>query len=168
MSRIYLIGPRGSGKTTVGKKLASALGYAFSDLDERLCSTQGCSVAEIVGRGGWPEFRRLESEILRETGRGEKLVFATGGGVILSPENRQFLRDFGRVIWLNAGLATLAARLGAEPNPGQRPSLTGSDPIHEIAAVLAEREPLYRDACHHSVNADGTADDVCAAILNLL
>lgn len=165
MSRIFLIGARGSGKTTVGKRLAEALNFDFCDLDDSLCQRESCTIAEIVENSGWAHFRKLESEILAEAAQKSNTVLATGGGVILAPANRKFLRDAGTVIWLQTSPEQLAARLSDSLNAAQRPSLTGADPIDEIRAVLAEREPLYQEACHHIVNGDEQPHSVCAAIL---
>lgn len=168
MARIYLIGARGSGKTTVGRHLAKALAYDFLDLDEYLCNREACSVADIVEKHGWPGFRKIETEVLEETSRRDSLVLATGGGVILAPGNRQFLRDSGTVIWLKASPHTLVDRLTRDLAVHQRPSLTGANPVEEISTVLAQREPLYQEACHHSLNADAAPDVVCDSILKLI
>lgn len=166
--RIYLTGSRGSGKTTVGRLLAASIGYGFCDLDNYLCSREGRSVAEIVAEAGWQEFRRLEEEVLREASIGSNLVFATGGGVVLSPANRTFLQQAGRVIWLQAPVAELAARLARNPLPGQRPSLTDLDHEAEIARVLSEREPLYAACCHDIINGAQEPVLVCNDILRAL
>lgn len=168
MSRIYLIGPRGSGKTTVGKLLADKLAFAFRDLDLHLCQREGCSVADIVSRLGWAGFRKKEAQALLETGVDSDIVLATGGGIILSGENRKFLRDNGTVIWLKASLPALVERLGKDLQAAQRPSLTGANPVQEIEQIMKERESLYCEAAHHIVDGDAAPDKVCEEIAALL
>lgn len=166
--RLYLTGARGSGKTTVGRLLAAALGYGFCDLDHYLCSREGRSVSEIVAQDGWDEFRRLESAALVSASIGSNLVFATGGGVILAPENRIFLKASGTVIWLKASAPILNWRLSRNPLAEQRPGLTSLGALGEIEKVLAERERLYADCCTHIVNGSGDPDQVCNEIMEVL
>ncbi len=139
---VYLIGPRASGKTSLGRLLAERLGRAFVDLDEVFRETRGETIAALVAREGWERFREIERDILAEAGKTPGRVVATGGGVVLLPENRTVLAR-GLVIYLQADPARLAERLMADFNPGQRPSLTGLELLEEIRTTLAEREPLY-------------------------
>lgn len=166
--RLYLTGARGSGKTTVGRLLAASLGYGFCDLDHYLCQKDGRSVADIVAQEGWSEFRTLESAMLRDASRGSNLVFATGGGVILDPKNRAFLMSAGIVCWLKAPARILSARLAKNPLGRQRPGLTNLGMLAEISQILAEREPLYGQCCHHIIDSAQDAGDVCTAILKAL
>ena len=144
---IYLVGPRAAGKTTFGRALARRLGRAYVDTDVHLNETTGESVADIVAREGWEGFRRRESAALRETTAPDTVV-ATGGGMVLDPENRRFMRDHGIVLYLRAPASVLAARLSASPNAAQRPSLTGKSIIEEISEVLAvaTQEALLAEA----------------------
>ncbi len=139
---VYLIGPRASGKTSLGRLLAERLGRPFADLDEEFRRTRGESIAALVAREGWERFREIERDILAETGKTQGRVVATGGGVVLLPENRKVLAK-GLVIYLQTDPARLAERLTADFNPEQRPSLTGLELFEEIRTTLAEREPLY-------------------------
>ena len=105
MSLICLVGPRACGTTTIGKTLAGLRRVPFIDTDALLQEQAQRSVAEIVARDGWPEFRRLESEALREAARrcgypdAPQGVVATGGGMVLAEDNRRFLRAAGEVIF---------------------------------------------------------------------
>ncbi|MCC3745386.1 shikimate kinase AroL [Rouxiella badensis] len=150
---IFMIGARGAGKTTVGRALAQALGYDFVDTDIYLLQTSQLSVAEIVAREGWSGFRRRESQALQNISAPHTVV-ATGGGVILSAENRQFMRETGQVIYLRSPASTLAHRLEDSPQEDQRPTLTGRPINEEITQVLNEREALYQQAAHFVL--DGT------------
>lgn len=146
---LVLIGGRASGKTSVGKALAKVLKRPFVDLDEVLVAEAGRSIVDIVTEEGWPGFRQQEKELVERYGRVPGQVLAPGGGVVLDQENVQILRENGHIIWLTADFATLSQRLKQDSASQEfRPSLTGADPVAEMARVLAEREPLYRAAAH--------------------
>ncbi|TCQ90460.1 MULTISPECIES: shikimate kinase AroL [Rahnella] len=164
---IFMVGARGAGKTTVGSALAKALGYKFVDTDLTLLRTSGMSVADIVEREGWEGFRCRETETLKAI-CAPFTVIATGGGVVLAQENRDFMRDAGTVIYLRSPASTLANRLEDAPLEDQRPTLTGKPITEEMMEVLNEREALYQQAAHHVV--DGTLDPagVVNAILDAL
>ncbi|MEA4857303.1 MAG: shikimate kinase [Solidesulfovibrio sp.] len=145
---IYLIGPRASGKTTLGRLLAERLGRPFADLDARFVEIHGESIAALVARDGWEAFRLAEAAIMAEIGKETGLVVATGGGAVLMPENRAVLAR-GLVFYLQAQPERLAERLMADMLEAQRPRLTELGLREEITATLAEREPLYL-ACAHA------------------
>jgi shikimate kinase len=153
---LVLIGGRACGKTSVGKALARALERPFVDLDEVLVAQAGCSIAELVAAAGWPEFRRREKVLVAHYAGLSGQVLAPGGGAVLDPENVRNLKEHGLVIWLMADPATLGERLrGDQGSQEFRPSLTGGDPVEEMAKVLAEREPLYRAAAHLVLDTTG-------------
>ncbi len=164
---IFLVGPRGSGKTTVGRMLAGRLSLAFMDTDALVAEGAGQSIAEIVEAEGWPGFRLRESLALAAAAVSGTVV-ATGGGMVLSEANRAFMRLHGRVIYLHAPARVLRDRLMRRPEAGQRPSLTGENPADETAAVLAERDPLYRAAAHHTVEAVASPREVVENISDML
>jgi len=153
---LVLIGGRACGKTSVGQALAQALQRPFVDLDEVLVGEAGRSIAELVAEEGWPGFRRREKELVARWGGRPGQVLAPGGGVVLDPENVRILREHGLVIWLYAEPAILSQRLRQDQSSSDfRPSLTGADPVAEMARVLAEREPLYRAAAHLVLDTKG-------------
>lgn len=167
---LVLIGYRATGKTSVGAELARVLKRVFVDLDRVLVAEAGQTVAEIVAQGGWEEFRRLEKELVgryRDT-RGQ--VLATGGGVVLDPENVAALRENGIIIWLTADPAAIQDRLEADrPRDAFRPSLTGGDTVNEVLEVLKFREPLYRAAAQLIIDTtDQAIPQVVQAILAAL
>lgn len=164
---VFLVGARAAGKTTVGRRLARELGLDFADTDIYLGELYRITVAEIVAREGWDGFRRKESAALRQTGLPGRVV-STGGGVVLAAPNRDFMRAKGLVFYLAAPAEVLGARLTAEPNAAQRPSLTGRSMEEEIAQILAEREELYRSTAHHIVNATEALETVVETILGKL
>jgi shikimate kinase len=144
---LVLIGYRATGKTSVGVRLAEVLQRPFVDLDQVLVQEAGRSVAEIVAQGGWGEFRRLEKELVARYRDARGLVLATGGGVVLDPDNVTALRENGILIWVTADPSVIQARLAQDqPRDANRPSLTGGDTIREAAAVAEERAPLYQAA----------------------
>lgn len=164
---LFLVGARGCGKTTIGRALAESLGYDFVDTDNHLLNSTGKSVADIVAEEGWAGFRSRESQALRQVAAPATVV-ATGGGMVLAPDNRQFMMDHGITIWLNVPASILAARLDASPEEDQRPTLTGKDVVEEIADVLAAREALYQQAARYVINAACSPDRVLESIIKVL
>lgn len=143
---------------------------AFIDLDLYLVNRAGRAIAEIVAGGGWPEFRRLETEALAAAvmEAGDNCVIATGGGVVLAAANCEFMKSRGTVIWLDASLQSVSSRLKANPDNASRPGLTGKTMLEELAEVYAARRPIYENSCSISVNADNPVEKVCRDILDAL
>lgn len=162
----YIIGPRGSGKTTIGKKLAEKTGYQFIDTDKLILEQAGMSIADIVQQQGWDYFRQLESQILASI-EPQKAIVSTGGGIILASENQKVMRDNGTVIYLRSTPETLAQRLAAEPQAEQRPSLTGKSLLEEIEEVMEQRDPIYLSTAHHVIDANQSIDAIINQIANL-
>jgi shikimate kinase len=150
---LVLIGYRATGKTAVGARLAQILHRPFVDLDQVLVAEAEKSVADLVARGGWEEFRCREKELVARYRHTRGLILATGGGVVLDPENVRALQENGTLIWLTADPAAIQARLNRdEGSDTGRPSLTGRDPIQEVAEVLNSRWPLYQAAAQITVD----------------
>ena len=162
-----LVGESGSGKTTVGHALARARHFQFSDTDHRLQAHEQRTVAEIVQAEGWARFRELETLSLKAVTL-PNTVIATGGGIVLAEGNRQFMRENGVVIYLQASVSALIDRLEAYPKAEQRTTLTGKPVREEVGEVLAQREALYRDAAHHIVDATASPDRVVEQIMSML
>jgi shikimate kinase len=156
-TRIYLTGFMGSGKTTVGSRLACTLGYAFSDLDALIEARAGRPVQEIFARDGEAAFRALEGELLRETTRSTRCVISVGGGALAHGDNLEFTRQHGTVVYLRVPVDELVVRL--EHGRTARPMLFDADgrPLQRAAleervvSMLAMREPYYCRA-HASVD----------------
>lgn len=167
---ISLIGYRASGKSSIAPRLAKKLGWEWQDCDRVIEQQAGCSIPEIFATEGEAGFRHRESAVLAELLHTPQLVLATGGGAILSAENRQRLRAAGPVVWLHASPATLVARLSRDRlNGSSRPSLTGRPIDQEVAEVLSVREPLYRETATLTVHSDGEpAEHVARRILRHL
>ena len=156
ISNIALIGFRATGKTTIGRALATRLGWAFVDMDEQLTATLGTDIQTWVRQHGWDAFREAETLLLDKLANGERQVVATGGGVILQPVNRERLRQCFLVVWLQASAATIEARLAQDPKTtSQRPPLTDLSWQDEITQLLAERTPLYAATAHLALDTEG-------------
>ncbi len=153
---IFLVGARGCGKTTIGRKVAEYLAWSFADTDEVVQAREGCTIAHMVEHLGWEAFRQKESAALEacvEKNEGFPLVLATGGGMVLAEKNRIFMRQQGLVFFLHVPESILVSRLTAHPHASQRPSLTGQDVAKEVHTVLQKRLPLYEGVAHHKVDA---------------
>jgi shikimate kinase len=146
MPRVTLIGYRGTGKSTVAAILAARLGLPWLDADTVLEERVGGPIADLVERRGEAAFRDVEAAVLRDLLPGFAGVLATGGGVVLRPENRLLLRESGRpVVWLTAPPDVIRRRLAADPHtPSRRPGLLGGDPLAEVDMALVARAPLYQ------------------------
>ena len=139
---IFFIGPRASGKSSLGRKMAMRLGRPFVDTDHFFADHTGAPIATYVEEHGWEGFRDMEAEVFAAVCRNAGQIVACGGGIPLRPENRQLMKS-GVVFYLKTAPHTLAERLALDPNHDQRPSLTGESIEAEIETVLEEREPLY-------------------------
>ncbi|WP_049008015.1 shikimate kinase AroL [Citrobacter koseri] len=164
---LFLVGPRGCGKTTTGMALAQAVDFQFVDTDRWLQSHVQMTVAEIVDREGWDSFRARETAALKAV-TAPSTVVATGGGIILTEYNRRYMRENGIVIYLSAPVSTLVNRLEAAPEEGLRPTLTGKPLSEEVREVLEQRDVLYREAAHYIIDASHAPDQVVSEILAAL
>jgi shikimate kinase len=153
---IFLIGYRGTGKTTVARLLAERLGCDWIDADDEIERRAGKSITAIFADDGEPAFRELESSVVEELCRWRRSVVALGGGAVLSEANRTAIRLAGLVVWLTASLATLARRLADDTTtPSRRPDLTQTGGPSEIETLLATREPIYRACATFEVDTEG-------------
>lgn len=137
---IFLIGPMGSGKTTLGRRVAESLGREFIDLDDELEARCGVEVAVIFEIEGEAGFREREHALLAEVAEGRGRIIATGGGSVLREDNRQVLRDHGLVVWLKASVAQQLKRLERDR---RRPLLAAPDRKERLMRMAEQRNPLY-------------------------
>ncbi len=141
---IILIGYRGSGKSTVGRRLAARLKLRFVDTDDLIEEHQGIPISEIVKSHGWGHFRKLENSTIEEISKEDGLIIAPGGGSVLDTDNIKALRKNGFIIWLKADKPTLLKRINQDPGTNtRRPTLTGKGASEEIKEVMSLREPIY-------------------------
>ncbi len=169
--RIYFVGPRASGKTTLGQHLAERTGARFLDTDAVLASRLGMSISGYVAQNGWDKFRQEEHKALRasmEMTDKEPAVIATGGGIVLLKENRELLRTTGICLYIRVPVEEMVRRLKQDPAVAQRPSLTGKGLCEEVADVVREREPLYLQTAHHVLDGTKSVKASCEIILNIL
>jgi shikimate kinase len=148
---LYLIGYRGTGKTTLGKIIAEKLGKNFVDTDDLIVELAGKSIPKIFEEDGEEKFREIETEALKKASEKEDYVIACGGGIIVKERNFKFLKT-GIVCLLTASEETIYKCIFED---GNRPSLTDKDPRTEIHEVLEFRKPLYEKASDFEVSTDG-------------
>ena len=142
-SNIFLIGPMGAGKSTIGRRLAAALDKDFVDADQALEERTGVGIPLIFELEGEAGFRKRESEMLARLVTREGVVLATGGGVVLWARNRALLAEHGFVIYLEAPVDLLVARVGRDRH---RPLMQTADPKATMRELMRVRDPLYRES----------------------
>ena len=158
IERVVLLGYMTSGKSTVGQVLARRLGWEFLDFDVEIEHREGRSVKEVIGDVGEEGFREMEAALTAEVAERAGLVLAPGGGWITRPEQLDVLGSRTLSVWLRVSVDETVRRLRGDGI--DRPFRDHPDPRSMIAAMLAEREPLYRLA-DLSVPAEGrSAEDV--------
>jgi len=162
---LFLVGPMGAGKTTIGRQLARLLKCEFHDSDREIAQRTGVDIPLIFELEGEVGFRARERGVIDELTQLPNIVLATGGGAILDPENRRHLTERGTVVYLQTSAAQTLARTGRDRN---RPLLQTEDPLQRLEELLAVRDPLYRQIADITVVTDGrTARDVVNRIMRL-
>jgi len=142
----------GAGKTTVGKKLAEHLRLRFVDSDHEIEARTGVDIPFIFEKEGEEGFRRREQQAIEQLTVLDDVVIATGGGAVLKPENRRHLAARGFVVYLHASVTQQFARVERSDN---RPLLAGVDKRATLAALFAQRDPLYREVADLVLDTDG-------------
>lgn len=162
---LFLIGCRASGKTSVAPVLAGRLGWDWVDADLALEAREGRTIHRTFEEEGESGFREREAELLQELCRRRQFVVATGGGVVLRPDNRERMRATGRVVWLSADADTLWRRLEADlTGLARRPTLTVGGRA-EVEEVLRQRAPLYREMADLVVATAGRTPEQVADVI---
>jgi shikimate kinase len=151
-SNIFLVGPMGAGKTTVGKRLAELRGMAFADSDHEVEERTGVDVAFIFEKEGEAGFRKREKQVIAELTARTGIVLATGGGAVLEPDNRQCLAGRGYVVYLRASIEHQLRRTSYSDT---RPLLQTGDRREVLEALFAVRDPLYREIADLVLETDG-------------
>lgn len=150
-TNVFLVGPMGAGKSTIGRHLARVLGQRFVDADREIEARTGASISLIFDLEGEAGFRRRESAVIAELAAGEGLVVATGGGAVLDPGNRAALRQRGTVVYLHAPLEVLVRRTHRDRD---RPLLQTADPRASLERIVLDRDPLYREVADLVIETD--------------
>ncbi len=165
MKNIVLFGFMGTGKTSVGKKLAGELGMQFVDMDHLIEEREGRSINDIFASDGEPYFRNLERGLVRELSQREGLVIGTGGGVVLNRDNISDFAATGLCVCLNAGPEEILQRL---EHDGSRPLLAEGDKLQKIKDILGTRAALYANV-PEQVDTNGmSVDEVAARIKEMV
>ena len=163
-ANIYLIGYRCTGKSTVGRTLADRLDLAFCDTDELIAADERKTIAQIVADQDWNYFRNLEKKWLKKVAEKKNQVVATGGGIVLHPDNIACMKNSGTVIWLKAGLQTVLHRLSQDPaTAASRPALTRREIEKEVLSTMEARRELYSRAADLSFRTDEVRPEEIAA-----
>lgn len=163
---LVLVGLMGAGKTSVGRRLARALGAPFLDADEEIVAAAGLSIPDIFALYGEPRFRDLERRVVARLLDRPPTVLALGGGAFVDPETRQRVKAKALSVWLRADLETLLAR--TQRKKGTRPLLAQGDPRETLARLMEERYPIYAEADHAVDTAEEPHEAVVRRILALL
>lgn len=163
---LFLVGPMGAGKTTVGRHLADLLGRAFIDSDHEIERRTGATIPWIFEKEGEEGFRAREEAVLAELTVMDNIVLATGGGAVTREQSRNYLRERGIVIYLYTPVAMQVARTSRDRN---RPLLQTGNPEARLRELLAIRDPLYRSVAHHVIQTlDGSARELAQKIIHLI
>ena len=163
MSNIYFIGMPGSGKTTLGRLVAAQLGRQFVDLDAVIEEQAGKTISAIFADTGESDFRQRASEALTKLARQEGLLVATGGGIVVKPENVACMQKSGLVIFLHRPLTDILEDIVAE----KRPLLQG-DAKQAVRLLYQKRLPLYEKACHSCFINQASPVEDSAALCRLI
>lgn len=163
---LFIIGPTGAGKTSIGRRLAAHYGLSFVDLDQEIeqhCGVEVSTVFEIEGEAG---FRQRESDLLDECSRRSCVLLATGAGAILSPANRGHLSERGYVVWLQTSIAQQLERLERDH---RRPLLAVPNRHQRLQAMADLRGPIYRDLADLAIpGAHGGVTAACERCIDLI
>ncbi|MGB4858477.1 MAG: shikimate kinase [Dokdonella sp.] len=152
-SNLILVGPMGAGKTTIGRQLAEQLVMPFVDLDHEIEQRTGASVALIFEVEGEAAFRQRESQMLQQLLERHGILLATGGGAVLSQDNRKLMRERGFVLWLDTSVAVQLDRLARDHL--KRPLLQTPDREQRLNEMAQRRNPLYAECADATVVSNG-------------
>lgn len=148
---VFLVGPMGVGKSTIGRLLAAELNWPFFDTDRVIESRTGADIPWIFDMEGESGFRLRETNVLRELVAKDGAVVATGGGIVTRPENCDLMRSNGVVFYLTASVDQLVKRTSRDK---KRPLLQVENPRQKIVDLLEERDPLYRSVANYVIQTD--------------
>ncbi len=166
MENIFFIGLMGAGKTTIGRLIAKQLGMTFYDSDQEIERKTGVKIPLIFELEGESGFRKRESVVIDELCQLKNVVIATGGGAVLLPENRQALKNNGKVIYLRGNVHDLWIRTRHDKS---RPLLQGGNMKQKLEKLYLERDPIYSNLADYIVNTGPqSANDITQYINQML
>jgi shikimate kinase len=151
-SRIFLVGPMGAGKSTIGRELAAQLGLRFVDSDTEIVNRTGVSIPWIFDIEGEQGFRQREAAVIDQLTQQDGIVLATGGGAVTTPANREALSTRGVVIYLYTPVEVQLQRTCQDSN---RPLLDNDNPRQRLEELLEQRDPLYRQIADRVIESSG-------------
>tara|TARA_B100001996_G_C18512668_1_gene536034 strand:+ start:353 stop:856 length:504 start_codon:yes stop_codon:yes gene_type:complete len=163
---IFIVGPMGSGKSTVGKIISDELFLNFFDTDDEIESRTGASIDWIFDLEGEEGFRKRESSILEEMVKQNSIVLSTGGGIILSDSNREMLSSRGTVFYLSTPISVQLERTSKDKD---RPLLKDGDPEEILTRLQKERKDLYESVSDHIIDTENkSSQEVASEIINFV
>ena len=154
--KIYLCGFMGCGKSRIGREFAKRSGMTFADLDRYIVEHEGMKIPEIFEKYGESRFRDLESELILTIGKEGNTIVSCGGGVVVRPENIEYMKKNGRVFYLKTSPETVYNRVKDSTN---RPILNGNMNVEYIAGLMEKRRALYEGAADITITTDGKSVD---------
>lgn len=164
-SNVFLVGPMGAGKSTIGRLLAQELHLDFKDTDKEIEERSGVDIPWIFDMEGEQGFRDRESAVLRELSQLDNILLATGGGIILRPENCKVLAANGQVVYLKTSIEEQVRRTSRDR---KRPLLQNQDPLEVLTQLMEERHPLYEKVADYAIDTDGRSPKSVAQELTIL
>ena len=152
LSNVFLVGPMGAGKSTIGRLLASDLRLDFKDTDKEVEDRSGVDIPWIFDMEGEQGFRNREAAVLADLSLLDHVLLATGGGIVLKPENRRVLSSNGRVVYLMTSIDEQVRRTSRDK---KRPLLQNDDPRQVLTELMNKRHPLYQEVADYTIDTDG-------------
>jgi shikimate kinase len=166
MENIFLIGFMGAGKSTIARELQKRLDMNLVEMDARIVEEQGMSINDIFAQYGETHFRDIESQLILTIGDEGSTVVSCGGGVVLRPQNTEYMKKSGKVVYLKTSPETIFERVRYSTD---RPILNGNMNVEYIAGLLEKRRPLYESAADITVVTDNrSCEEICSEIIKLL
>jgi shikimate kinase len=166
MENIFLVGFMGAGKSTIARELQKRLGMNLVEMDARIVEEQGMSINDIFAQYGENHFRDIESQLILTIGDEGNTVVSCGGGVVLRPQNTEYMKKSGKVVYLKTSPETIFERVRHSTD---RPILNGNMNVEYIAGLLEKRRPLYEGAADLTVVTDNrSCEEICSEIIQLL
>lgn len=163
---IFLVGFMGAGKSTIARGLHRELGLPLVEMDERIVQEQGMSINDIFAQYGEDKFRDIESQLILDLGKEGASVVSCGGGVVVRPQNTEYMKQSGRIVYLSASPETVYERV---KNSSDRPILNGHMNVEYIAELMEKRRVLYEAAADITVATDGKSrEELCQEIMERL
>lgn len=151
-SNVFLVGPMGAGKSTIGRLLAAELRLEFNDTDKAIEDRSGVDIPWIFDMEGEAGFREREAAVLDELSQQDKVLLATGGGIVQKQENRRVLSSRGRVVYLMTSIDEQVRRTARDK---KRPLLNTEDPLKVLTQLMESRHPLYDEIADYIIDTDG-------------